>query len=250
MAGRKPKYKSNYFDENAKREIGKRVASIREGLKGKNGKTMTQDEFYTWITGTESMGTSGAGTAGGWERGETVNFDALVDISKKTGVSLDWLVFGDDEERQQREESERTLRDYCRLLFVDMADKFHTTWSLSDESILHFAPQCDTAYIRYEIPLHMEPEINEVTGYPSGTYYPTKQDRYMAECANGMKELRNAFSQTHVNKDIVDKAYNAVLNDVPDESIDKDVNAPFYSVRNSKNRTVSTKQATKPENTD
>lgn len=213
MNVKKPRYESKNINKTA---IGNRIRSIRESTEGKSRKHMTQEEFYTWVTGEESL--TANQTVGWWESGKTVNLDFLVDLSRKAGVSLDWLVLGDEEERKREEETKRTLRDYCRILFVDMADKFHATWSLSDESILHFAPTCGEASIRYEIPLHMVPQINEVTGYPSGTFSPTQQSRDIALCADAIKELREAFSGHHVNKDIANKAYNSILNDVPNEN--------------------------------
>lgn len=205
-----PARKSKKIDTNA---IKARIKSLREE------RNLTQEEFYTFITGTTSQ--NGGAQVSKWEneKNDTLpSISSLADISKTTGKSVDWILFGDDEEQTKKEEAGRTLRDYCRILFVDIANKFHATWSLSDDSILHFAPQCKTAYIRYEIPLDMVAQINESTGYPSGVYYPSTQSRYMAKCASGMKELREAFSHTPVNKDTIDGAYNSVLKTVPDRT--------------------------------
>lgn len=190
--------------------IGNHIRQIREN------KNMSQHEFYSFITGTDGKATTGSSTVGSWERAERMpTIDNLKDISKKCEVSLDWLIFGDEEAQKRKEAKERTLQDYCRLLFVEMADKLHATWSLSDDSILKSTTESRKVYLIYSIPLDMEILHDYETGYPSGQYFASETSRAVAQCADTIAKLRGIDVPTDQKMPLYETAISRVPNKVP-----------------------------------
>lgn len=195
--------------------IGRNIKALRKQMKGKKKGGMTQEEFYAFLTGDDTT-TSGWKTIGRWENAQTMPSPYFLRaISAKCNVSLDWLILGDEEAQKRKEAKERTLQDYCRLLFVEMADKLHATWSLSDDSILKGTTESRKVYLTYSIPLDMEPLHDAETGYPSGQYVASEPNRAVARCADTIAKLRGIDIPTDQKMPLYETAISRVPNEVP-----------------------------------
>lgn len=195
--------------------IGRNIKALRKQMKGKKKGGMTQEEFYAFLTGDDTT-TTGWKTIGRWENAQTMpSAYFLRAIAQKCNVSLDWLILGDEEAQKQKEAKERTLQDYCRLLFVEMADKLHATWSLSDDSILRTATESSKVYLTYSIPLDMEPLHDVETGCPSGQYVASETSRAVAQCADTIAKLKEIMIPTDQKMPLYETAISRVPNEVP-----------------------------------
>ncbi len=121
-----------------KKGIGSRIRYIREQIKPDNGqKKVTQEQFYSMICPDKIS--DGQKQVSAWERGSMPSLEILIKIATLGHKSLDWLILGKGAPGEgprdmaaMANNNSLTLRDYCKLLFVDMHDKFNASWKVTD----------------------------------------------------------------------------------------------------------------------
>lgn len=121
-----------------KKGIGSRIRQIREEMTPDNGqKKVTQEQFYLKICPDDIA--NGQKIVSQWETQGTSNLDTLAKIATLGHKSLDWLILGKGAPGEgprdmaaMASNNNLTLRDYCKLLFVDMHDKFNASWKVTD----------------------------------------------------------------------------------------------------------------------
>lgn len=118
-----------------KKGIGSRIRQIREEMTPDNGqKKVTQEQFYLKICPDGIA--NGQKIVSQWETQGTSSLDTLAKIATLGHKSLDWLILGKgapgEGPRDMANNNSLTLRDYCKLLFVDMHDKFNASWKVTD----------------------------------------------------------------------------------------------------------------------
>lgn len=118
-----------------KKGIGSRIRQIREEMTPDKGqKKVTQEQFYLKICPDDIA--NGQKIVSQWETQGTSNLDTLAKIATLGNKSLDWLILGKgapgEGPQDMANNNNLTLRDYCKLLFVDMHDKFNASWKVTD----------------------------------------------------------------------------------------------------------------------
>lgn len=121
-----------------KKGIGRRIREIRENITPDSGqKKVTQEQFYSMICPDKIS--DGQKQVSAWERGSMPSLEILIKIATLGHKSLDWLILGKGAPGEgprdvaaMANNNSLTLRDYCKLLFVDMHDKFNASWKVTD----------------------------------------------------------------------------------------------------------------------
>lgn len=171
-----------------KKGIGRRIREIRENITPDSGqKKVTQEKFYSMICPDKIS--DGQKQVSAWERGSMPSLEILIKIATLGHKSLDWLILGKGAPGEgprdmaaMENNNNLTLRDYCRLLFVDMHDKFHASWQVTDRGEEH--PR-----LIINIPLTQSSEGH--------TYQPYRESsETLAYCADTMNNIYRAMPVT------------------------------------------------------
>lgn len=166
-----------------KKGIGRRIREIRESITPDSGqKKVTQEKFYSMICPDKIS--DGQKQVSAWERGSMPSLEILIKIATLGHKSLDWLILGEGPQDMaaMANNNNLTLRDYCRLLFVDMYDKFNASWQ-----VLYNGEEPSRLII--DIPLSQDLE-----GFTS--YLDRESSRTLAYCANTMNDIYSHMPAT------------------------------------------------------
>lgn len=169
-----------------KKGIGGRIRYIREQITPDNGqKKVTQEQFYSMICPDKIS--DGQKQVSAWERGSIPSLETLIKIAMLGHKSLDWLILGKGAPGEgsrdmaaMENNNNLTLRDYCRLLFVDMHDKFNASWQ-----VLYNGEEPSRLMI--DIPLSQSSE---------GLTYQRESSETLAYCASTMNNIYSAMPVT------------------------------------------------------
>jgi transcriptional regulator with XRE-family HTH domain len=164
-----------------KKEIGRRIREIRESITPDSGqKKVTQEKFYSMICPDKIS--DGQKQVSAWERGSMPSLEILIKIATLGHKSLDWLILGKGAPGEgprdmaaMENNNNLTLRDYCRLLFVDMHDKFKASWQ-----VLYNGEEPSRLMI--DIPLSQDLE-------GCTRYLKRESSKTLAYCANTMDDI-------------------------------------------------------------
>ncbi len=126
------------------------------------------------------------------------NYARLARIARAGGVSLDWLLTG--EETTAKSKEARTLHDWCKILFVDMPKRFIMGWD--DVRI----EECEnrsypSAWIDFHIKIPTEPLIDHNTGYPSGKWVYSSGFCKMVEDSKEIKNIMSCYGLSDKQKE-------------------------------------------------
>lgn len=169
-----------------KKGIGRRIREIRENITPDSGqKKVTQEKFYSMICPDKIS--DGQKQVSAWERGSMPSLEILIKIATLGHKSLDWLILGKGAPGEWARDmaamannNNLTLRDYCRLLFVDMHDKFHASWQVTDRGE-------EQPRLIINIPLSQSSE---------GHTYQRESSETLAYCADTMNDIYSAMPVT------------------------------------------------------
>lgn len=169
-----------------KKGIGRRIREIRESITPDSGqKKVTQEKFYSMICPDKIS--DGQKQVSAWERGSMPSLEILIKIATLGHKSLDWLILGKGAPGEGARDmaamannNNLTLRDYCRLLFVDMHDKFNASWQVTHTGEEH--PR-----LIINIPLSQSSE---------GLTYQRESSETLAYCADTMNNIYSAMPVT------------------------------------------------------
>lgn len=196
-----------------KKGIGGRIRYIREQITPDNGqKKVTQEQFYSMICPDKIS--DGQKQVSAWERGSIPSLETLIKIATLGHKSLDWLILGKGAPGEgprdmaaMANNNSLTLRDYCKLLFVDMHDKFNASWKVTD-------PTEGPHELIINIPLAQDMEVfNE--------YITRESSITFACCASTMNNIYGAMPATWdsnirgVFENAIRQSINAYLDSVP-----------------------------------
>lgn len=195
-----------------KKGIGSRIRQIREEMTPDNGqKKVTQEQFYLKICPDDIA--NGQKIVSQWETQGTSNLDTLAKIATLGHKSLDWLILGKGAPGEgprdmaaMANNNSLTLRDYCKLLFVDMHDKFNSSWKVT-------APTEGPRELIINIPLAIDIEKN--------IYHGRESSATLAVCANTMNDIYSRMPATWdsnvrgVFENAIRQSINAYLDSVP-----------------------------------
>ena len=106
----------------------------------------------------------------------------LARIARAGGVSLDWLLTG--EEMTSKGKEPRTLREWCEILFVDMPSDFCTRWEFAGDDVMGRLFKGEPCEITVHIPIPYRPNLNSDTG---GSFY--ELGRQFVRCALNINEI-------------------------------------------------------------
>lgn len=137
---------------------------------GKKAGFMTQQDIVKNAGGTlTQQGISGLGKINDGKQG-TITAENLARIARVCGVSLDWLIFGDQENTPEHDETWDTLRPYGESI-LHMVENLHANlsfrrYSLAENSLCHSSgiinPFADFQYLSIDIPLYPYKATNEI----------------------------------------------------------------------------------------
>lgn len=206
-----------------KKEIGRRIREIRESITPDSGqKKVTQEKFYSMICPDKIS--DGQKQVSAWERGSMPSLEILIKIATLGHKSLDWLILGKGAPGEGARDmaamannNNLTLRDYCRLLFVDMHDKFNASWQVTDTGE-------DPIRLIINIPLSQDLE--------GCTFYiRRKSSRTLADCASAMNKIYSAMSAMPAMTDTWDSNIRCVnIRGVFENAIRQSINSLLDSV--------------------
>lgn len=192
-----------------KKGIGSRIRQIREEMTPDNGqKKVTQEQFYLKICPDGIA--NGQKIVSQWETQGTSNLDTLAKIATLGHKSLDWLILGKgapgEGPRDMANNNSLTLRDYCKLLFVDMHDKFNASWKVTD-----------TTEGLYELIIN----IPLAHGMEGTTFYISRESsKTLALCADNMNDIYSHMPAT----------WDSNVRGVFENAIRQSINFYLYSV--------------------
>lgn len=196
-----------------KKGIGSRIRYIREQIKPDNGqKKVTQEQFYSMICPDKIS--DGQKQVSAWERGSMPSLEILIKIATLGHKSLDWLILGKGAPGEETRDmaamannNSLTLRDYCKLLFVDMHDKFNSSWKVT-------APGEGPRELIINIPL--------AHGMEGTTFYISRESSAtLALCADDMNDIYSSMPVTWnsnvrgVFENAIHQSINSYLDSVP-----------------------------------
>lgn len=196
-----------------KKGIGGRIRHIREQITPDNGqKKVTQEQFYSMICPDKIS--DGQKQVSAWERGSMPSLETLIKIATLGHKSLDWLILGKGAPGEgprdmaaMANNNSLTLRDYCKLLFVDMHDKFNSSWKVT-------APGEGPRELIINIPL-----AQDIEGFNG--YITRESTATLACCASTMNEIYGAMPVTWdsnirgVFENAIRQSINAYLDSIP-----------------------------------
>lgn len=136
--------------------------------------------------------------------------EMLIRIAEVGKVSLDWLLTG--KERTQQQETQRTLRDWCKILFVDMPKQFIMVWDdvrLEERESVSYP----SAWLDIHIKIPTEPIIDYNTGYPSGEWGYSYNFGEMAENSEEIKRIMSCYGLSDKQKE--DACRNVINDTIP-----------------------------------
>lgn len=210
-----------------KKGIGSRIRQIREEMTPDNGqKKVTQEQFYLKICPDGIA--NGQKIVSQWETQGTSSLDTLAKIATLGHKSLDWLILGKgapgEGPRDMANNNSLTLRDYCKLLFVDMHDKFNASWKVT-------APGEGPRELIINIPLaqDMEGFYRDITRESSAT---------LAVCANDMNDIYSRMPATWdsnvrgVFENAIRQSINFYLDSVPAVPVEN--GGPAFKIKGEK----------------
>lgn len=193
-----------------KKGIGGRIRHIREQITPDNGqKKVTQEQFYSMICPDKIS--DGQKQVSAWERGSIPSLETLIKIAMLGHKSLDWLILGKgapgEGPRDMANNNSLTLRDYCKLLFVDMHDKFNASWKVTDP-----------AEGPYELIINI-PLAQDMEGF--NRYTTRESSATLALCADDMNDIYSSMPVTWnsnvrgVFENAIHQSINSYLDSVP-----------------------------------
>lgn len=212
-----------------KKGIGGRIRRIREQITPDNGqKKVTQEQFYSMICPDKIS--DGQKQVSAWERGSIPSLETLIKIATLGHKSLDWLILGKGAPGEgprdmaaMANNNSLTLRDYCKLLFVDMHDKFNASWKVTD-------PTEGPRELIINIPLAIDIEKN--------IYHGRESSATLAVCANNMNDIYSHMPATWnsnvrgVFENAIHQSINSYLDSVPAVPVEN--GGPAFKIKGEK----------------
>lgn len=104
------------------------------------------------------------------ETKRTMSAEKLARIARACGVSLDWLIFGEQERKPEHDETWNTLRPYGESI-LHMVENLHANlsfrrYSLAENSLCHSSgiinPFAAFRYLSIDVPLYPYKATNEI----------------------------------------------------------------------------------------
>ena len=121
------------------------------------------------------------------------NYARLARIARAGGVSLDWLLTG--EETTAKSKEPRTLHDWCKILFVDMPSDFCTRWEFAGDDVMGRQFKGEPCEVIINIPIPYKPNPNYDTG---GSFY--ELGRQFVRCALNINEINDSTALGYDNR--------------------------------------------------
>lgn len=208
--------------------VGRRIKEFRES------KGLSQTAFYELVTGISNEKSNTANIVKNWEKGITaIPLQEIARIAAIMGRSIEWLLTGKEKGQEVQFDSYTcspapTLRDYCEILFVDMARRFNLKWTITpapDENGLYSTPPV----LSFTLPLAAVPAYYNYNDYeekadyvgisPDFDIFPYAYiggytiagdlSRDVVKCASGVKQA------ARLGYEVEEQAIHAIISAVP-----------------------------------
>lgn len=152
------------------------------------------------------------------------SMNALIRLAQLTGISTDWFLYG--KESTEIDNKKKTLRDYARLLFIDMkndlgADIIDEVYTINNPNDPDVKPE-EYPYIRIDIPVwskdsYYDPETDQIRRHGACV------DLLLAtQKINSIYKARDNVSEDSTVYNVLNNAIISTIQEIPKRTVHYD----------------------------
>lgn len=152
------------------------------------------------------------------------SMNALIRLAQLTGISTDWFLYG--KESTEIDNKKKTLRDYARLLFIDMkndlgADIIDEVYTINNPNDPDVKPE-EYPYIRIDIPVwskdsYYDPETDQIRRHGACV------DLLLAtQKINSIYKARDNVSEDSTVYNVLNNAITSTIQEIPKRTVHYD----------------------------